>query len=233
MKTDVFFLLCFKRRWIVLEDVFWDNDQRHKIGLNIYIYLMGEKGVQWWALQLLLGVLFPRRKRKTLLGAPAGKVGPWVDGSMGNGQLEAVGKMEPKTMKQQFVKLSIKSMFENVWNMSSEVQDALYRIITKPVFCLITASDEQHMGSQVGSPRVAPHVLRGDFKHGPLDPGAGVQTMLLFIDDINMPMCFGSTDELILPMCFWISSGRCPPGSCIFRIHIYVYIYIYIYIHIY
>ena len=87
--------------------------------------------------------------------------------------------------------------------MSSEVQDALYRIITKPLVCLITASDEQHMGSQVGSPRVAPHVLRGnDFKHGPLDPGAGVQTMLLFIDDINMPMCFGSTDELILPMCF-------------------------------
>jgi hypothetical protein len=38
--------------------------------------------------------------------------------------------------------------------MSSEVQDALYRIITKPLFCLMTASDEQHMGSQVGSPRV-------------------------------------------------------------------------------
>ena len=114
MKTDVFFLLCFKRRWIVLEDVFWDNDQRHKIGLNIYIYFNGRERGTVMSPTLLLGVLFPRRKRKTLLGAPAGKVGPWVDGSMGNGQLEAVGKMEPKTMKQQFVKLSIKSMFENV-----------------------------------------------------------------------------------------------------------------------
>jgi hypothetical protein len=106
--------------------------------------------------------------------------------------------------------------------MSSEVQDALYRIITKPLFCLMTASDEQHMGSQVGSPRVCTTCSPWQwFKHGPLDPGAGVQTMLLFIDDINMPMCFGSTDELILTMCFWISSGRCPPGSCIFRIRIY------------
>jgi hypothetical protein len=58
-------------------------------------------------------------------------------------------------------------------------------------------------GVKLVAPEFAPHVLRGnDFKHGPLDPGAGVQTMLLFIDDINMPMCFGSTDELILTMCF-------------------------------
>ena len=87
MKTDVFFLLCFKRRWIVLEDVFWDNDQRHKIGLNIYIFNGRERGTVM-SPTATSGRVIPKAEAQDLAGCTCwkgGAMGRWVDGQWPTG----------------------------------------------------------------------------------------------------------------------------------------------------